>query len=74
MGVTAVSNFSILGGWVTKVLKNGDEKWGGGEGDGRVGDNNILTFFCYWLDKQCHFKKLHFEQFFLFVFVKFRDS
>ena len=41
---------------------------------GRVGDNNILTFLCYWLDKKCHFKKLHFEQFFLFVFVKFRNS
>ena len=26
MGVTTVSNSLILGGWVTKVLKNGDEK------------------------------------------------
>ena len=44
MGVTTVSNSLILGGWVTKVLKNGDKKIG----DGRVGDNNILTFssFC----------------------------
>ena len=58
---------------MTKVLKNGDEKLGGG-GVGRVGDNNILTFLCYWLDKKCHFKKLHFGQFFLFVFVKFRNS
>ena len=48
MGVTTVSNSLILGGWVTTVFKNGDEK----EGDGRVGDNNILTFLCYWLDKK----------------------
>ena len=41
---------------------------------GRVGDNNILTFLCYWLDKKCHFKKLHFGQFFLFIFVKFSNS
>ena len=26
MGVTTVSNSLILGGWVTKVLKNGDKK------------------------------------------------
>ena len=51
-GVTTVSNLLILGGWVTKVLKNCDEKWGGG---GRVGDNNILTFLCYWLDKKATF-------------------
>ena len=30
MGVTTISNSLILGGWVTKVLKNDDEKWGGG--------------------------------------------
>ena len=41
MGVTTVSNSLILGGWVTKVLKNGDKNRGGG---GRIGDNNILTF------------------------------
>ena len=42
MGVTTVSKTLILGGWVTKVLKNGDKKWGGGgEGCERVGDNNI---------------------------------
>ena len=28
MGVTTVSNSLILGGWVTKVLNNGDKKWG----------------------------------------------
>ena len=28
VGVTTVSNSLILGGWVTKVLKNGDEKQG----------------------------------------------
>ena len=34
-------------------------------GSERVGDNNILTFLCSWLDKQeCRFKKLHFGQFF----------
>ena len=36
MGVTTVSNSLILGGWVTKVLKNGDKNRGGG--GGRVGD------------------------------------
>ena len=25
--VTTVSNSLILGGWVTKVVKNGDKKW-----------------------------------------------
>ena len=30
MGVTTVSNSLILGGWVTKVLKNGDKNGGGG--------------------------------------------
>ena len=30
VGVTTVSSSLILGGWVTKVLKNGDKKWGGG--------------------------------------------
>ena len=29
-------------------------------GGGRVGDNNILTFLCYWLDKKCHFEKTAF--------------
>ena len=48
VGVTTVSNSLILGGWVTKVLKNGDKKIEGG----RVGDNNILTFLCHWLDKK----------------------
>ena len=50
MGVTTVSNSLILGGWVTKVLKNVDEKWGGG--GGRMGDNNSLIFLCYWFDKK----------------------
>ena len=30
MRVTTVSNSLILGGWVTKVSKNDDKKWGGG--------------------------------------------
>ena len=32
MGVTTVSNSLILGEWVTKVSKNGNEKLGGGGG------------------------------------------
>ena len=43
--------------------------WGGG-----VGDKNTLTFICYCFDKECDFEKLHFGQFFLFVFVKFHNS
>ena len=43
VGVTTKFNSLILGGWVTKVLKNSDKKYGGG----RVGDNNILTFLSY---------------------------
>ena len=54
MGVTTVSNSSILGGWVTKVLR--------------------IAFLCYRPDKKCHFKKLHFGKFVLFVFVNFCNS
>ena len=43
VGVTTVANSLILGGWVTKVLKNCDKKLGGG-GGGIVSGNNILTF------------------------------
>ena len=43
MGVTTVSNSLILEEWVSKGLKNGDKKLGGG-GGGRVDDSNILTF------------------------------
>ena len=68
VGVTTVSTSLILGGWMTKVLKNGEKR------GGRVGDNNFFIFLCYWLDKKCHFKKLHFGQFLLFVFVMFRNS
>ena len=32
VGVTTVSNSLILGGWVTKVLKNDDKKIGGWKG------------------------------------------
>ena len=34
--MTTVSNSLTLGGWVTKVLKNGDEKLGGGGVEGWV--------------------------------------
>ena len=50
------------------------KEWGQKIGGRRVGDNNILTFYAIGSTKKCHFKKLHFGQFFLFVFVKFRDS
>ena len=43
LGVTTVSNSLILGGWVTKVLKNGEEKWGGGGQKG--GWQQYLDFF-----------------------------
>ena len=43
MAMTTVSNSLILGGWVRKVLKNGDKNMGGG----RVDDNNILPFLSY---------------------------
>ena len=83
MGVTTVSNSLILGGWVTKVLKNGDKN--------RVVEGWVTTIFRLFRptvpDKKCHFpfifihmclfiklKKLHVGQFFLFVFVKSRNS
>ena len=34
-----------------------------------VGDNSILTFLCYWLDKKMPLQELHFGQFFRFVFL-----
>ena len=37
VAMPAVSNSLILGGWVTKVLKNGDKKLGGGGGGGEEG-------------------------------------
>ena len=43
MAVTTVYSSLILGGLVTKVLKNGDKNYGGG----RVGDNKILTFWSH---------------------------
>ena len=52
MGVATVFNSLILGGWVTKVLKNCDKKQGGG----RVGDNNFLTFYASGSTKRCHLK------------------
>ena len=51
MLVTTVFNSLILGGWVTKVLKNGDKKLEGG----REGHNNILTFLSYCARYKCHF-------------------
>ena len=60
MGVTTVSNSLILRGWVTNVFKNGDEK----EGGGRVGNNNILTFYATGSTKKCNFKKCILGNFF----------
>ena len=58
MGVTTVFNSLILGGWVTKVLKNGEKK-----GGGRVGDNNILTFFVL----KCHFPAYSYSRLFAYA-------
>ena len=78
MAVTTVSDSLILGGWVAKVLKNGDKNYG----SGRVGDNKILTFplysiknaiFLFILTCVCIFiklRKLHFGQFFSFRISK----
>ena len=71
-GVTINSiQFNNIGRVGDKSFKECQREIGGG----RVGDNNILTFLCSWLDKkECRFKKLRFGQFFLLVFVKFRNS
>ena len=55
-----------------KSFKEWRRKIGGG--GGRVGDNNILTFYATGSTKKYHFQKLYLGQFFLFVFVKFRNS
>ena len=73
VGVTTVSNSLTLGGWVTKVLKNCHKKWGGGGVKGWV-TTICWRFLCHWHDKNATIKKLHFGQFFRFVFVKFRNS
>ena len=50
--------FIIIGRVGDKSFKELRRKIGGGGGGvGRVGDNNILTVLCHWLDKKCHFKK-----------------
>ena len=41
-GGDSSNQFFNLGGWVTKVLKNGNKNRGG-----KGGDNNILTFLCH---------------------------
>ena len=47
-----------------KSFKEWRQKIGGG-GGGKVGDNNILTFLCYWLDKKkCHLKNCFWAIFF----------
>ena len=44
-----------------KSFKEGRRKIG----EWKVGDNNILTFSCYWLGKKkCHFKKTAFWEIF----------
>ena len=51
------------------------KNWGGGGwGGGRVDDNNILTFFATGSTKKMPLKKLHFGNFFPFVYVKFLNS
>ena len=55
---------------MTNILKNSDEKYRGG----RVGDSSIFNFFMLLARQKCHFKRLHFGQVFLFVFVKFPNS
>ena len=45
MGVTTVSNSLILGGWVTKVLKNGDKNLEGGGGGWKGGRQQYFDFF-----------------------------
>ena len=71
MWVTTVSNSLILGGWVAKVLKNHDEKLGAG----RMGNNSILNFFCYWLNKKnATLRNCILGNFFLFIVVKFLTS
>ena len=85
VGVTTVSNSLILGGWVTKVLKNSDKNGGGGGVEGWV--TTIFRLFRPTVpDKKCPLsclflytfayllKKLHVGQFFVFVFAKFRNS
>ena len=52
MGVTTVSNSLILGGWMTKVLKNGAQKGGGVEG---WVTTIIRLFRPTVLDKKWHF-------------------
>ena len=51
MGVTTVSNSLILGGWVTKVLKNSDKNTGV-----EWWVTTIFTLFRPTVpDKKCHF-------------------
>ena len=51
------------------------KEWRRKVGGGRVGDNIIFYFFyAAGSTKKSHFKKLHFGQLFLFVFVKFCNS
>ena len=54
MVVTTASSSLILGGWVTKVLKNGDKNWGGGGVEGWV-TTRYRLFRPTVLDKKCHF-------------------
>ena len=81
--ILGVAGSEDRGGGDNSIQFNNIERVGGKSfkecrreiGGGRVGDSNILTFLCSWLDKkECRFKKLHFGQFFLLVFVKFRIS
>ena len=86
MGVTTASNSLILGGRVTNVLNNGDKKWGWGGVEGWVTtifrlfrpivlDKNATFLFIFiHICLFIKFKKLYVGQFFLLLFVKFRNS
>ena len=70
MGVTTVSNSLILGGRVTKVLKNGVTNKGV---EGWV--TTIFDFFMLMArQKNATLKNCILGNFFLFLFVKFRNS
>ena len=69
VGLTTVTNSLILAGWVTKVYRIPKKigEWKGGWQ--QYFDFSYITCST----KNATLKKMHFGQFFLFVFVKFRN-